>query len=77
VLETYENGKNFWLLKTSNLNRGRCIHVFSTQEQLQNLLLMYAGESTHLIQKCIEKPFLLNNKKLAIKVWVLVSSYGK
>ena len=32
------NSHNFWILKATNLNRGRGIHVFSSLHQLFNLL---------------------------------------
>lgn len=31
-------GKNFWILKATNLNRGRGIHVFNDLESLKNLI---------------------------------------
>mmetsp|Transcript_18782 Transcript_18782/g.16627 ORF Transcript_18782/g.16627 Transcript_18782/m.16627 type:complete len:167 (+) Transcript_18782:431-931(+) len=35
------NGKNFWIFKITNLNRGRGIHVFSTLDQLMELVYKY------------------------------------
>ena len=35
-----------WLLKPTHLNRGRGIHVFSTLEQLQSILLSYLNENS-------------------------------
>lgn len=40
-------GKNFWILKATNLNRGRGIHVFNDIETLKSLIKQYwADESS-------------------------------
>ncbi len=37
------SGKNMWILKPSGYNRGIGIHVFSTLEQLEKLIIEYCN----------------------------------
>lgn len=86
-------GKNFWILKPTNLNRGRGIHIFNSLDQLKTLIQenwkcpdspdnkdktqTQFQSSMMIIQKYLERPLLIHKRKFDIRVWVLVSSTGK
>lgn len=82
VPSTHYSGANIWLLKPADLNRGQGISLFSTLDELKELL-----RDTHsrtpkrdnvtrapfILQKYIESPYLLDNRKFDIRMWVLVT----
>jgi hypothetical protein len=38
-MKSAHDHKNIWLLKPTGLNRGRGIHIFTTLEELRNILI--------------------------------------
>lgn len=41
ICENMFDGKNFWLIKPTDYNRGRGVEVFHTLEQFKKLILEY------------------------------------
>ena len=74
IPKTYYAGKNMWLLKRDNLNRGRKIKVLSSLEDIiKEIYTLFEQKSTNnlLIQKYLEEPLLYNKRKFDIRIWVL------
>ncbi|ETW02883.1 hypothetical protein, variant 1 [Aphanomyces invadans] len=71
------DSKNVWIVKPAGMSRGRGIRVFN---QL-NELLEYADVENHkecqwIVQKYIENPLLVCNRKFDIRQWVFVTSWN-
>ena len=86
IPHTHFNGKNYWIVKAPNLNRGRDMQVLnSVQDVLKFIKSLLVGEckvysnndkynsSIIIIQKYIERPLLYNKRKFDIRLWVLLS----
>ena len=73
--QTSINGTdNLWIIKPSELSRGRGIKLFDNYQDVSNYI--EHGTNQWVAQKYIERPFLLNNKKFDLRVWVIVPCWN-
>jgi tubulin monoglycylase TTLL3/8 len=63
--------KDIWIVKPGRKSRGREIMLFNNLEDIKNYT---QNPQQWVIQKYIENPMLINNKKFDIRQWVLVSN---
>lgn len=84
IAHSEEEGKKFynvWIVKPGeNTNRGTGINVCSTIEQVKQELRSNpspnTGKHTFIIQKYIERPFLINKRKFDIRCYALITCYN-
>ena len=74
-LPQYElNGfRNIWILKPSNLSRGRGVTCVDSLEPIEESLNA-TNDTGVIVQKYIENPLIINKRKFDIRQWVLVTS---
>ena len=84
IPKTYNTGKNMWIIKPINLNRGRCIQVMNDTdaivEYLQKIQEMKKIESDNndfkcehiILQKYLEQPLLYQERKFDIRIWIML-----
>lgn len=85
---SYANS-NLWLIKPINLNRGRCIQIHNSLNDIITALnaiknkKYFTNEHNDkvieceyvMVQKCIEDIQLYSNKKYDIRVWILLTTF--
>jgi tubulin monoglycylase TTLL3/8 len=64
---------NIWILKPSNLSRGRGVTCVDSLEPIEQSL-MGTNDTGVVVQKYIENPLIIYNRKFDIRQWVLVTS---
>ena len=63
--------KNIWIVKAGRKSRGRDIALFN---DLNKLKLHTSSPNAWVVQKYIENPLIICNKKFDIRQWVLISN---
>ncbi|KAL1490488.1 hypothetical protein ABEB36_013173 [Hypothenemus hampei] len=64
---------NIWILKPTNSSRGEGIHICRTLQYILDVVKKNPNRR-YVIQKYIERPFLIHDTKFDIRQWFLVSS---
>ncbi|CAD8109961.1 unnamed protein product [Paramecium primaurelia] len=85
IPSTFYGHEYLWILKPTQYNRGRGIHVIKDLDQMTHLIDQYISGKQQMkdgqiikskqfvIQKYLEKPLLINNRKFDIRVWGLLN----
>jgi len=69
--------ENLWLLKPGSSSRGRGIKVYKTYEKVLNRIKLLKGNTRlWVVQKCIENPLIVENRKFDIRQWFLVTDWN-
>ena len=69
--------ENLWFLKPGSSARGRGIRVYKTFEKVYNRIHALKGNTRlWVVQKGIENPLIVCDRKFDIRVWVLVTDWN-
>lgn len=68
-----KTGKNIWIMKPSNFNRGNGIEVFNSLEKFEEFTEKFEEKHNFIVQKYIDDPLLYNSRKFDIRMWVLIT----
>jgi tubulin monoglycylase TTLL3/8 len=63
--------KNIWIVKAGRKSRGRDIALFN---DINKLKMHTSSSNCWVVQKYIENPLIISNKKFDIRQWVLISN---
>ena len=66
--------RNMWMLKPAGLSRGRGIQVFNSLNEIMGYTRH--KEQQWVIQKYIENPLIIHDRKFDIRQWVLVTDWN-
>lgn len=69
---TISGDKNIWILKPGYKSRGRDIALFN---RLDDIRSSTANSQCWVIQKYIENPLIIQNKKFDIRQWVFITDF--
>jgi tubulin monoglycylase TTLL3/8 len=64
--------RNIWIVKPGGKSRGRDIFLHSGLEEIKRRINV---KQSWIIQKYIENPLLIHNRKFDIRQWVLITSF--
>ncbi len=64
--------RNLWIVKPAGLSRGRGIKIFDSVSEIMEYA--HCREQQFVVQKYMENPMIILNRKFDIRQWVLVTS---
>ncbi|EGR33863.1 tubulin-tyrosine ligase family protein, putative [Ichthyophthirius multifiliis] len=65
--------RNIWIVKPNFLSRGRGIKCFNDLDKIFDYIV--GKETQYVVQKYIERPLLISNKKFDLRQWVIIQNF--